>query len=74
MERKFPASPTTLPVEQEAALYLCILVGFWSQPHIGLGIAALQAYRSAEIGLERAKGTILDFHHIVVDDARKIEN
>jgi outer membrane protein TolC len=37
-------------------------------------IAALQAYRSAEIGLERAKGTILDFHHIVVDDARKIEN
>lgn len=37
-------------------------------------IAALQAYRSAEIGLERAQGTILDFHHIVVDEARRFEN
>jgi outer membrane protein TolC len=37
-------------------------------------IAALQAYRSAEIGLERAQGTILDFHHIVVEKARRFEN
>jgi outer membrane protein TolC len=36
-------------------------------------IAALQAYRSAEIGLERAQGTILDFHHVVVDDVMQPE-
>ena len=36
-------------------------------------IAALQAYRSAEVGLERAQGTILDFHHIVVEEARRFE-
>jgi len=34
-------------------------------------IGALQTYRSAEIGLERAQGTILDFHGVVVDEARK---
>jgi len=34
-------------------------------------INALQTYRSAEIGLERAQGTILDFHGVVVEDARK---
>jgi len=34
-------------------------------------INALRTYRSAEIGLERAQGTILDFHGVVVEDARK---
>jgi outer membrane protein TolC len=34
-------------------------------------IAALQTYRSAEVGLERAQGTILGFHGVVVDDARE---
>jgi len=35
-------------------------------------IAALQSYRSAEVGLERAQGTILDSRGIVVDDAREL--
>jgi outer membrane protein TolC len=34
-------------------------------------IGALQAYRSAEVGLERAKGTILDAHDVVVDDVQE---
>ena len=36
-------------------------------------IAALQAYRSAEVGLERAQGTILDVRGIVIDDARELK-
>jgi len=36
-------------------------------------IAALQAYRSAEVGLERAQGTILDVRGIVVEDARELK-
>lgn len=35
-------------------------------------IAALQAYRSAEVALERSQGTILDFHDVVVDDAAQL--
>jgi outer membrane protein TolC len=34
-------------------------------------IGALQAYRSAEVGLERAQGTILDVHDVVVDDVQE---
>jgi HAE1 family hydrophobic/amphiphilic exporter-1 len=36
-------------------------------------IGALQAYRSAEIGLERAQGTILDFHDVVLEEAARVE-
>lgn len=36
-------------------------------------IGALQAYRSAEIGLERAQGTILDFHDVVLDNVPPAE-
>jgi len=36
-------------------------------------IAALQTYRSAEAGLERAQGTILDTLQIVVQDARELK-
>jgi outer membrane protein TolC len=36
-------------------------------------IAALQTYRSAEAGLERAQGTILDTLQIVVEDARRLK-
>ena len=32
-------------------------------------IAAVQTYRSAEIGLERAQGTILDFYDVVLDES-----
>jgi outer membrane protein TolC len=32
-------------------------------------IDALQAYRSAEIGLERSQGTILEFHDVVLEDS-----
>ncbi len=32
-------------------------------------IGALQAHRSAEIGLERAQGTILDAHNVVLEEA-----
>ncbi|HEB89449.1 MAG TPA: hypothetical protein ENI85_07760, partial [Deltaproteobacteria bacterium] len=35
-------------------------------------INALQSYRSAEVGLDRAEGTILDFYDVVIDDARTI--
>ena len=35
-------------------------------------IDALQAYRSAEIGLERAQGTILDFHSVELDTAAEL--
>ncbi|MCR9093568.1 MAG: TolC family protein [bacterium] len=35
-------------------------------------IDALQAYRSAEIGLERARGTILDFHSVELDTAAEL--
>ena len=35
-------------------------------------INALQSYRSAEVGLDRAQGTILDFYDVVVDDARSL--
>lgn len=31
-------------------------------------INALRSYRSAEVGLERSQGTILDFHDVVVDE------
>lgn len=34
-------------------------------------IDALRAYRSAEIGLERAQGTILDFFRVEIDDVRE---
>jgi outer membrane protein TolC len=34
-------------------------------------IITFQAFRIAEVGLERAKGTILDFHDVVVEDARE---
>jgi outer membrane protein TolC len=34
-------------------------------------IDALQAYRIAEVGLERSQGTILEFHDVVVDDVRE---
>ncbi len=34
-------------------------------------IDALQAYRIAEVGLERSQGTILEFHDVVVDDIRE---
>jgi outer membrane protein len=34
-------------------------------------IDALQAYRIAEVGLERSQGTILDFHDVVVEDVRE---
>ena len=36
-------------------------------------IAALQTYRSAEAGLERAQGTILNTLQIVVEDARELK-
>jgi outer membrane protein TolC len=32
-------------------------------------IDALQAYRSAEIGLERSQGTILEFHDVVLEES-----
>ena len=34
-------------------------------------INTFQAFRIAEVGLERAQGTILDFHDVVVEDARE---
>ncbi|MBJ22347.1 MAG: TolC family protein [bacterium] len=34
-------------------------------------ITALQTYRSAEVALERAQGTILDFHGVVLDVATR---
>ncbi|MAG30788.1 MAG: hypothetical protein CL908_07860 [Deltaproteobacteria bacterium] len=34
-------------------------------------INALQTYRAAEVGLERAQGTILDTHNVVVEEARE---
>jgi hypothetical protein len=34
-------------------------------------IDALQTYRSSEVALERAQGTILEAHNIIVDEAAK---
>lgn len=34
-------------------------------------IDALQAYRSAEIGLERSQGTILEYHDVVIGEASR---
>lgn len=37
-------------------------------------IAALQSYRAAEVGLERAQGTILSFHSVSIERAREFSH